>query len=268
MVVIADKLIHASMIDGIRLSGLPFERFRHNDVTQLQRLIEKHHSSESCQHIIVMAESIYSMDGDLAPLQALVALKKQYPKVALYIDEAHAIGVRGAHGYGLCEELGLLLEIDLLVGTFGKALGSMGAYVACSEAVRTLLITRSRSLIYSTMLPPLIIQWVLAVWQALPTLSQRRAHLATLQQLLTDELASLPEQLLPTPHSHIIPLLCGSRERARTVAQALHEEGYFIRPIMSPTVPVGSERLRISLTAGLTSSDVKRLCQVILAHLA
>ena len=118
------------------------------------------------------------------------------------------------------------------------------------------------------MLPPLIIQWVLAVWQALPTLTQRRAHLANLQQLLTDELASLPEQLLPTPHSHIIPLLCGSRERARAVAQALHEEGYFIRPIMSPTVPVGSERLRISLTAGLTSSDVKRLSQVILAHLA
>ena len=268
MVVIADKLIHASMIDGIRLSGLPFERFRHNDVAQLQRLIEKHHSAESCQHIIVMAESIYSMDGDLAPLQEFVTLKQQYPKVALYIDEAHAIGVRGAHGYGLCEELGLLSEIDLLVGTFGKALGSMGAYVACSEAVRTLLITRSRSLIYSTMLPPLIIQWVLAVWQALPTFTQRRAHLAKLQQLLTDELASLPDQLLPAPHSHIIPLLCGSRERARAVAQALHEEGYFIRPIMSPTVPVGSERLRISLTAGLTTAEVRQLCQIILTHLA
>ena len=268
MVVLADKLIHASMIDGIRLSGLPFERFRHNDVAQLQRLIEKHHSAESCQHIIVMAESIYSMDGDLAPLQEFVALKQQYPKVALYIDEAHAIGVRGAHGYGLCEELGLLSEIDLLVGTFGKALGSMGAYVACSEAVRALLITRSRSLIYSTMLPPLIIQWVLAVWQALPTFTQRRAHLAKLQQLLTDELASLPAQLLPTPHSHIIPILCGSRERARAVAQALHEEGYFIRPIMSPTVPVGSERLRISLTAGLTTAEVRQLCQIILTHLA
>ena len=268
LVVIADKLIHASMIDGLRLSGLPFERFRHNDVAQLQRLIEKHHSAESCQHIIVMAESIYSMDGDLAPLQEFVELKQQYPKVALYIDEAHAIGIRGAHGYGLCEELGLLSEIDLLVGTFGKALGSMGAYVACSEAVRTLLITRSRSLIYSTMLPPLIIQWVLAVWQALPTFTQRRAHLAKLQQLLTDELASLPAQLLPTPHSHIIPLLCGSRERARAVAQALHKEGYFIRPIMSPTVPVGSERLRISLTAGLTTAEVRQLCQIILTHLA
>ena len=268
LIVIADKLIHASMIDGLRLSGLPFERFRHNDVAQLQRLIEKHHSAESCQHIIVMAESIYSMDGDLAPLQELVALKQQYPKVALYIDEAHAIGVRGAHGYGLCEELGLLSEIDLLVGTFGKALGSMGAYVACSEAVRTLLITRSRSLIYSTMLPPLIIQWVLAVWQGLPSFTQRRAHLAKLQQLLTDELAPLPTQLLPTPHSHIIPLLCGSRERARAIAQALHEEGYFIRPIMSPTVPVGSERLRISLTAGLTTAEVRQLCQIILTHLA
>lgn len=268
LVVIADKLIHASMIDGLRLSGLPFERFRHNDVAQLQRLIEKHHSAESCQHIIVMAESIYSMDGDLAPLQELVALKQQYPKVALYIDEAHAIGVRGAHGYGLCEELGLLSEIDLLVGTFGKALGSMGAYVACSEAVRTLLITRSRSLIYSTMLPPLIIQWVLAVWQGLPSFTQRRAHLAKLQQLLTDELAPRPTQLLPTPHSHIIPLLCRSRERARAIAQALHEEGYFIRPIMSPTVPVGSERLRISLTAGLTTAEVRQLCQIILTHLA
>ena len=208
------------------------------------------------------------MDGDLAPLQEFVALKRQYPKVTLYIDEAHAIGVRGAHGYGLCEELGLLSDIDLLVGTFGKALRSMGAYVACSEAVRTLLITRSRSLIYSTMLPPLIIQWVLAVWQGLPSFTQRRAHLAKLQQLLTDELASLPAQLLPTPHSHIIPLLCGSRERARSVAQALHEEGYFIRPIMSPTVPVGSERLRISLTAGLTTAEVRQLCKIILTHLA
>lgn len=268
MVVLADRLIHASMIDGIRLSGLSFERFRHNDLAHLERLIKKHHDTEQCQHIIVMAESIYSMDGDLAPLGAFVALKRAYPKTLLYIDEAHAIGVRGANGYGLCEELGLLSEIDLLVGTFGKAFGSMGAYIACSQAVRTLLVTRCRSLIYSTMLPPLIVQWLLTVWQALPTFTERRAHLFKLQEELAKALSTLPDSILSAPQSHIIPILCGSRERARAVAQALHEEGYFIRPIMAPTVPAGSERLRLSLTAGLTLDELSRLCKVLLSHLA
>jgi 7-keto-8-aminopelargonate synthetase and related enzymes len=268
MVVLADRLVHASMIDGIRLSGLPFERFRHNDIDHLRRLVEKHHSSVSCQHIIVMAESIYSMDGDLAPLRDFVELKSTYPKVVLYIDEAHAIGVRGGHGYGVAEEVGVLSDIDLLIGTFGKALGSMGAYVACSEVLRTLLITRCRSLIYSTMLPPLIVQWILRVWQALPLLTLRRQYLTTLQAQLFRALGELPLAVLPVRQSHIVPILCGDRGRARRLSQALHAEGYFIRPIMAPTVPAGSERLRISITAGLLQSDLSRLCDVILTHLA
>jgi len=208
------------------------------------------------------------MDGDLAPLRDFVELKSTYPKVVLYIDEAHAIGVRGGHGYGVAEEVGVLSDIDLLIGTFGKALGSMGAYVACSEVLRTLLITRCRSLIYSTMLPPLIVQWILRVWQALPLLTLRRQYLTTLQAQLFRALGELPLAVLPVRQSHIVPILCGDRGRARRLSQALHAEGYFIRPIMAPTVPAGSERLRISITAGLLQSDLSRLCDVILTHLA
>ena len=121
---LADKLVHASIIDGILLSGSPFLRYRHNDYDQLERLVQKN----ACQYetIIILTESIFSMDGDVADLNRLIAIKRQYPNILLYVDEAHAIGARGKTGLGIAEEQGCIQEIDLLVGTFGKALGVYG----------------------------------------------------------------------------------------------------------------------------------------------
>ena len=132
--ILADKLVHASIIDGILLSGAPFQRYRHNDYNQLETLLKK--NAGQYEQLFIVTESIFSMDGDVANLRRLVELKKSYPNVCLYVDEAHAIGVRGKNGLGIAEEQDCIREIDLLVGTFGKALASMGAYVVCSRTIR------------------------------------------------------------------------------------------------------------------------------------
>ena len=130
--ILADKLVHASIIDGIRLSTARCIRFRHNDLAQLERLLEQHHTTY--RQLIIVTESIFSMDGDQADLTALVHLKKKYPNVLLYVDEAHAFGVKGARGLGCAEETGCIRDIDFLVGTFGKAAASAGAYIEIGRA--------------------------------------------------------------------------------------------------------------------------------------
>ena len=132
--ILADKLVHASIIDGIRLSTARCIRFRHNDLVQLERLLEQHHAT--FRQLIIVTESIFSMDGDQADLTALVRLKKRYSNVLLYVDEAHAFGVRGPRGLGCAEETGCIRDIDFLVGTFGKAAASAGAYIACCRTIR------------------------------------------------------------------------------------------------------------------------------------
>lgn len=155
--ILADKLVHASLIDGIRLSAAKCIRYRHQDYTQLQTLLEKHHHDFS--RIIIVTESIFSMDGDVAPLTRLAELKKTYPNVMLYVDEAHAVGVRGQKGLGIAEEQRCLKDIDFLCGTFGKALASVGAYVVCSQTIREYLVNRMRTLIFTTALPPFNTAW-------------------------------------------------------------------------------------------------------------
>ena len=140
--ILADKLVHASLIDGIRLSGARCIRYRHQDYSQ------------DCDRIIIVTESIFSMDGDTAPLQRLVEIKRRCGKVMLYVDEAHAVGVRGERGLGLAEECGCIGDIDLLCGTFGKALASVGAYVICDSIIKEYLVNRMRTLIFTTAMPP------------------------------------------------------------------------------------------------------------------
>ena len=131
--ILADKLVHASLIDGIRLSAAKCIRYRHNDLTQLERLLEEHHTTH--HRVIIVTESIFSMDGDQADLQKLTELKRKYDNVLLYVDEAHAFGVRGRQGLGCAEEFHCIHDIDFLVGTFGKAAASVGAYIVCKKVI-------------------------------------------------------------------------------------------------------------------------------------
>ena len=258
--VLADKLIHASLIDGMRLSSATTMRFRHNDLKHLERLLERY--IDSYELVIIVTESVFSMDGDLANLQQLVALKRRYPdKVMLYVDEAHAFGVFGPTGLGLAEEIGCIADIDLLVGTFGKAGASAGAYLICSRAMRSWLINKMRPFIFTTALPPLSIDWTLFILRLLPSMQVRRKHLTALGSSLRNQ---LKEKGLPCPsESQIVPWLIGSSADAMRQAEALQRHGFYLLPVRPPTVPEGTSRIRISLTAALTDEEMEQLKKAI-----
>lgn len=155
--IVADRLVHASIIDGIVLSRAPFKRFRHNDINHLSDILAK--EAGSYDRVLVIVESVYSMDGDRADIAALVEVKRLYPNVMLYVDEAHAFGVEGPQGLGLTLSSGVGESVDIIVGTFGKACASMGAFAAVAHEVREYLVNTARSFIFSTALPPLTAAW-------------------------------------------------------------------------------------------------------------
>lgn len=261
ILILADKLVHASLIDGIRLSRAKCIRFRHNDLNYLERLVSK---NASCyRHIILVTESVFSMDGDEAPLHEMVALKRRYPNIMLYIDEAHAFGLRGTQGLGCCEEAGILREVDLLVGTLGKAAASAGAFVICARTIRDYLINHVRPFIFTTALPPFTVAWSLYVVHHLPQMSARRERLFSI--------ASRVHQALSAGHvrdisrSHIIPLLTGSSADAILRADAMQRHGFYVLPVRPPTVPEGTARLRLSFRADLTDEEVERFIEKLTA---
>lgn len=257
--VLADKLVHASMVDGILLAKAPFRRYRHNDMAHLAELLARHH--RDYERIVVATESIFSMDGDEADLAQLVRLKRQYPNVALYVDEAHAVGVRGPKGLGCAEEAGCIGEIDFLVGTFGKALGSMGGYLICSDLVRRYVVNHVRPLIFSTALPPLNAAWTAFVLRRLPELHERRRHLAAISR---DLAAAVREKYGVCPStSHIVPLITGSNQAALDKAADLMRQGFYAAAVRPPTVPPQQARVRFSLSAALDRDTVDRLAEVL-----
>lgn len=253
--ILADKLVHASIIDGIRLTTARCIRYRHNDLAQLERLLEQNHSYY--QQIIVVTESIFSMDGDQADLQALVGLKRKYTNVLLYVDEAHAFGVRGKRGLGCAEEAGCIKDIDFLVGTFGKAAASAGAYMVCSRVIREYLVNRMRTLIFTTALPPINIAWTLFVVRKLAGMQERREHLAKISRMLREALQVKGYQCPST--SHIVPLIIGPSEDTVLCAEALQRHGFYALPVRPPTVPEGTSRIRFSLTAEIKEQEIERI---------
>lgn len=255
--ILADKLVHASLIDGIRLSSAKCIRFRHNDLQQLERLLQQHAAEYDC--IIVAVESVYSMDGDTADLPRLVALKQRYDHVMLYVDEAHAFGVRGTTGLGLAEEQDCIADIDLLVGTFGKAAASAGAYLVSTRLIREYLVNRMRTLIFTTALPPVCIQWTLFVLRKMEQMHAERVHLAAISQRLRN---TLHQQGYECPsQSHIVPLLIGASADAILRAEQLQRHGFYALPVRPPTVPEGTSRIRFSLSATMTDEEVDALCE-------
>ncbi len=253
--ILADKLVHASIVDGINLSKAKCIRYRHNRYDQLTDLLEKSYSEY--EQIIVVTESIFSMDGDRSDLLRLTALKKQYPSIMLYVDEAHAVGVCGQQGLGCCEELGIIPDIDFLVGTFGKALASAGAFVICSQTMKSYLINTMRSLIFTTALPPVVLDWSLFVLNKVVGMQQEREYLQRISRQVQCAVEAHNNGIVS--ESHIVPFLCGSAEKAVNTAVQMQRKGFYLLPVRPPTVPEGTSRLRISLNAGCTPAEIDTL---------
>ena len=253
--ILADKLVHASIVDGIGLSKARCIRYRHNNYEQLERLVAE--NADQYERIFIVTESIFSMDGDESDLPRLVTLKRQYPQVYLYLDEAHAFGVRGELGLGCAEEQGVVGDIDFLVGTFGKAAASMGAFVICSETMKQYLVNTMRPLIFTTALPPVNLEWTLFIVNKICDMQERREHLARIGRRVREVLNPLNGGIVSS--SHIIPYVLGESERTVEVALRLQHEGFYLLPVRPPTVPPGTSRLRISLNAECSDTDIDRL---------
>lgn len=259
--ILADKLIHASMIDGIRLSTAKYVRYRHNDLEHLSQLLQKYHEDDAFERIIIVTESIFSMDGDETDLAELVRIKKQFSKVMLYVDEAHAIGVRGEQGLGCAEQYGVIDEIDFLVGTFGKAIASIGGYLICHRVIRDYLINSMRPLIFSTAQPPICMAWTNFIFNKVLNLNAERQHLHSISQHLQQAVQAKGFDCPST--SHIVPVIIGESTKTVEKAKALQDAGFYIMPVRPPTVPQNSSRLRISLTAHIQQTDLHQLIDLL-----
>lgn len=257
--ILADKLVHASIIDGIRLSAAKCIRYRHNHYEQLEQLLASHHAGYD--KIIIVTESIFSMDGDEADLRRLVTLKRQYNNVLLYVDEAHGVGVRGAHGLGCAEEQDCVVDIDFLCGTFGKALASVGGYIVCSRTIRDYLVNKMRTLIFTTALPPVNLMWTLFVLEHLDSFNIQRQQLQQISSLLK---AALIKKGYDCPSSsHILPMTLGDSGETVLKAEALQRKGFYALPVRPPTVPDGTSRIRFSLTAAITEEEIRNLIEAL-----
>ena len=258
-VILADKLVHASMIDGIRLSNAQYVRYRHNDLQHLEQLLQKYQQDEQVERIIVVTESIFSMDGDETDLAALAQLKQRFVKTMLYVDEAHAIGVRGGQGLGCAEQYGVLHQIDFLVGTFGKAIASIGGYIICDPIIRDYLINKMRPLIFSTALPPISMAWSDFIFNKVLNMQQQRQHLAEISHFLRKAL--IAKGFLSPSSSHIIPIIVGESNAAIEKARYVQQQGFYAMPVRPPTVPQNSSRLRISLTSMVQKAELEKLVE-------
>ena len=256
--VFTDRLCHASFHFGFAASGLKQSRYRHNDLRHLEELLES--GLGQGESALIATESVFSMEGDRLDIEQARALAQKHDAL-LYIDEAHATGLFGPRGMGLmatpCES-GTHEEsesCEVIIGTFGKAFGSYGAYVACSQEIRNYLINRCAGLIYSTGLPPAVLGAIDAALDLVPQMEEERAHLARLSQRLREGLQTLGLNTLQSD-SQIIPILLPENSKVLAVANALLESGYLVGAIRPPTVPPGAARLRVSLSAIHTFDQV------------
>ncbi len=253
--ILADKLIHASLIDGLHLGHAPYIRYRHNDYQHLEALLRE--KAPLFDTVIVATESIFSMDGDICDLPRLIALKREFRNVMLYIDEAHAIGVRGQHGLGLCEEYNCIADVDMLVVTFGKAIASVGAALICDREIKEWLVNTMRPFIFTTALPPINVEWTHYILSHLDGMADKRRHLATIAQRVNDTITQ--ERGDTGSRSHIIPYIIGDAAEAQAEAIRMQRQGFYLLPVRPPTVPAGTSRLRISLHAACNDEEIDRL---------
>lgn len=255
--IVADKLSHASLLEAAALSLAQLRRFAHNDVAQLASLLSKPLNGQQ----LVVTEGIFSMDGDSAPLAAIADAARE-AQAWLMVDDAHGIGVLGEQGRGSCHLQGV--KPDILVVTFGKGFGVSGAAVLCSEAVADYLVQFARHLIYSTAMPPaqaVALSAALAIIRSAEG-DTRRAQLAALIGRFRDGVRGL-DLAVTESHSAIQPLIVGDNRRALRLAHTLRQQGLFATAIRPPTVPPGTARLRLTLTAAHQPEDIDRLLEAL-----
>jgi 8-amino-7-oxononanoate synthase len=264
-VILLDKLCHASLIDGAKLSGAILRIFPHNHLGKLEDHLEWTRRKHAGKRILILTESVFSMDGDRAPLRDLVELKRRFGALLL-LDEAHAVGVIGLNGRGLAAAENVSEDVDVQMGTLSKALGASGGYICGSRSLIDWLINRARSFIYSTAPPPGIVSAALAAVNFLGSTEGEERRLLLWKRI------GLMQKLLPrnelnekagVANSAIFPWIVGDEQAAIDLASALQTEGFFVPAIRYPTVAKGSARLRITVTASHEEDQIRSLCQAI-----
>jgi 8-amino-7-oxononanoate synthase len=274
-VIVLDKLCHASLIDGAKLSGATLRVFPHNHLGRLESHLEWAEREHAGKRILIVTESVFSMDGDRVPLRGLVELKKRFGAL-LMLDEAHAVGVIGPNGRGLTAEENLNEDVDVQMGTLSKALGASGGYICGSRDLIEWLINRARSFIYSTAPPPGIAAAALAAVDFLSSSEGEARRLLLWERIklmrgLFSPLTSLSAVVSEVDHispnensgSAIFPLLVGDEQAALDLASALQKEGFLVPAIRYPTVAKGAARLRITVTAAHEEDHIRSLCRAI-----
>jgi 8-amino-7-oxononanoate synthase len=254
--VFSDRLNHASMHFGCAAAGVKQLRYRHGDAGHLAELLSQYQGDERPKFILT--ESVFSMDGDMAPLGEIGGLARAHDAL-LIVDDAHATGILGEGGRGLSG------DADVVVGTFSKALGSFGAYVACSDGLRDYLINRCGGLIYSTALPPPVLGAIDAALDLVPAMKAERAHVAALATRFRDGARCLGHDT-GASSTQIVPVIMGSAEVALAASERLRQAGYWATAIRPPTVPRGTARLRLAFNASHQGHDVDRLLEAFDTH--
>lgn len=257
--VFVDRLAHASLVDGAILSRAAVHRFRHNDAAHLDHLLK---TCTAGGRRLVATESVFSMDGDLAPLQALADIVERHDAM-LMVDEAHATGVFGPMGSGCVRGAGLESSVTLSMGTLSKALGSQGGFVACSQDMRALLVQSARSFVYSTALAPAAVGAALGALEVLAREPELGARLLARAAALRSRLQTAGLDTAGSA-SHIVPVLVGDAGRTLRVAARIREAGVLAIAIRPPTVPAGSSRLRLSVSLGHSDADLDRLAGAVI----
>jgi 8-amino-7-oxononanoate synthase len=254
-VVFSDALNHASLIDGMRLSGATKVIYPHGDLAFLEAALARHASGDGAR--VIVTETVFSMEGDAAPLEGLLLLAQKHD-AELIVDEAHATGVLGPSGRGLSAAMAIEREILAGVHTCGKALASAGAFVCGGASLRDYLINRARTFVFSTAMPPYFAGQIRGALALARGMDNERKYLQEIATSLREGLAAAGIDCGKSS-THIVPVILGSEEAALLVARELQEKGFAVKAIRPPTVPTGTSRIRLSLTSRISRDDVQRL---------
>ncbi len=253
-VIFSDKLNHASIIDGMRLSSTQFFRYKHFDYNNLEELLIKHRNEY--KKAIIISESVFSMDGDIADIKKLIELKKKY-NCLLMIDEAHAFGIYGKNLAGIADRDNLLNDVDIITATLGKSFASMGAFCVSNRTIIDYLINKANSFIFSTAIPPVNIMWSnFLIEEKFNIVKQKAEKLNTL-------IKEAHNYIKDNGETQIVPVIIGENNKTVKIAEQLRAKGFYILPVRPPTVPVNTSRLRLSLTADITFDEFKTVIDTV-----